>query len=159
MEEVKELPVETSAGAAPQQTWTATAKRTKQRKPPRNSSFTALPEGASSDSNEISEADRVVAIVVEAKRTHVTMSRLHSAVVLMWMVLGLFHYHPSFEARWRGYKFGILDAPSLLQNMWGAVFLALVALRHDFPLNLLGITVAAFYSGIVVGVHAVRWVH
>ena len=147
-----------TASASAQPSAPSLQRKVKAKRPPRNSSFTALPE-MTGDESEVSEADRVVAIVVEAKRTHVTMARLHSAVVLMWMVLGLFHYHPSFEARWRGYKFGILDAPSLLQNMWGAVFLGLVALRHDFPLNLLGITLAAFYAGIVFGVHAVRWVH
>jgi len=160
MEEIPnpELAAATMASATPSTNPAGTTSlKRKVKRPPRNSSFTALPEAI--DENDISEADRVVAIIVEAKRTHVTLSRLHSAVVLMWMVLGLFHYHPSFEARWRGYKFGILDAASLMQNMWGAVFLSLVALRHDFPLNLLGITIAAFYSGIAFGVHAVRWAH
>lgn len=165
MEEVTNLPTEPASavppvvsGAGGNQPAGTTTRKLKSKKPPRNSSFTALPDTAVEET-DISEADRVVAIVVEAKRTHVMLSRLHSAVMAMWMILGLFHYHPSFEARWRGYRFGILDAPSLLQNMWGAVFLALVALRHDFPLNLLGIACAAFYCGIVFGVHAVRWVH
>ena len=38
-----------------------------------------------------------------------------------------------------------------------AFFLALVALRHDFPLNMVGIAIAAFYAGVVFGAHAVRW--
>jgi len=128
----------------------------KKRRPLRNSSFASLPESVD-DPNEISEADRIVAIVVEAKRTHTTLSKLHSTIVLLWIVLGIFHYHPSFEARWRDISFGVLDAASLFQNMWGVVLLALVALRHDFPLNLFGITSAAFYAGVVFGVHAMRW--
>jgi hypothetical protein len=128
----------------------------KKKRPPRNASFASLPESLD-DPSEISEADRIVAIVVEAKRTHMTLSKLHSTVVLLWIVMGIFHYHPSFDARWRDIRFGVLDAASLFQNMWGVVLLALVALRHDFPLNLFGITAAAFYAGIVFGVHAVRW--
>jgi hypothetical protein len=136
---------------------TSTSSRRKTvRRPPRNTSFASLPESVD-DPNEVSEADRIVAIVVEAKRTHVMMSKLHSTSLLLWVLFGIFHYHPSFEKRWKDHKFGILDTASLFQNLWGVLFLALVALRHDFPLNLFGITVAAFYAGIVFGVHAVRW--
>lgn len=107
------------------------------------------------DPSEMTESDQVVALVVEAKRTHYILRQIHNLVVFLWLVLGLFHYHSSFEHRWQGRKFGLVDAAGLFQNLWGVVFLALVAVRNDFPINILGINLASCYFGVFVAVHMI----
>lgn len=102
------------------------------------------------------EEDRVVVLVVEAKRTHLMIKKIHYTMILLWVPLGLFHYNYNFQSRWKDYNLGVLDAASLLQNLWGVCFLMLVALRNDFPMNILAIVTAAAYFGFCIGIHAVR---
>jgi hypothetical protein len=125
------------------------------RRTPRNwtpSSFAELPETL--DPTATSEADRIVSLVVDAKRTLTTLSRLHRLMLILWIPLGLFCYAPSFEARWRGKMFGMLEASGLLQNLWGVCLLMLVAMRHDFPMNIVAIFFSAMFFGVVIGTHS-----
>ncbi|KAH9249442.1 hypothetical protein BASA81_012804 [Batrachochytrium salamandrivorans] len=92
-------------------------------------------------------------LIIESKRTHALLSRLHFTVLWLWVLFGLFHYHSTFEERWDGQTLGVLQASSLFQALWGVELVLLVALRNDFPLNLLAICLAFLYFGFTIGVH------
>ena len=91
----------------------------------------ANPESSQSPNAIELESDaKLIALILEARRVRILMRRLHFTILFLWIGFGAFHYHPSFESRWEGIKFGVLDAASALQYIWGLLLLALVTLRN-----------------------------
>jgi len=122
--------------------------------PGTRATFAAFAETFESAAATGSDNDRIVTLVVDAKRTLTTVNRLHRLVLILWIPLGMFCYSSNSERRWQGKTFGVLPATDLMQNLWGVCFLMLVALRNDFPINLIGIMSACVFFGLVLGTHS-----